>query len=143
MGAERSVTNGFATLDLFAIEDADVPPLRNKGFYRIAICRCDHQPTLALRFLTKGDRTRGLCKNCRFLGLSGLEEVGNPRQTTGNISGLRAFLRDSSDDVTDTDLTAVFHVEDCVARHEVIGRHFAAWQIHCITLGIVQTHRWT
>ena len=46
----------------------------------------------------------------RLFRLARLEQVGNARQTTGDVAGLRDFLRNTRDHVTDFDLGAVLEL---------------------------------
>ena len=126
MSAKRTITDGFTALNLLAIEDTDVSPLGYQGFYRIALCRGNHQTALTLCLFSEGDRACGLCENRGFLGFSGLKEVGNPRKTTSNISCFGSFLRDSGDNIAYSNFPAIFHVENRITRHEVVGGYFAA-----------------
>jgi hypothetical protein len=60
---------------------------------QLAIDRRDDQATLAFGFLAEADGAGDLGQNCRLLRLTCLEQVGNPRQTAGDVAGLGAFLR--------------------------------------------------
>src|SRR5690606_21927287 len=109
--ARRAVRNDFATLDVLALEHRHLAPLRNQYFIvraaveRIhAICRRDDQAALALGFLAEADGARNLRQDGRLFRFARFEEVGNTRQTTGDVAGLRTFLRDTRDNVTDLDL---------------------------------------
>src|SRR5690554_7200093 len=77
--------------------------LRNQNLVGIIVFRCNHQTLLALGFLTEGDHTTDFSQDGRLFRATGLEQVGNPRQTTGNIPGLGAFLRNTRYNVTQLD----------------------------------------
>ena len=81
---------------LFAFEHGQVTPLRNQlfvvGTSAVAVVRGNNQTTLAFGFLTEAmvplisARIAGFFRTTRF------EQVGNTRQTTGDVTGLRSLL---------------------------------------------------
>src|SRR5690606_28520068 len=106
----RTVGNHFTLVHLFAFEDVEVTPLRNQLLVRIAtIGRRDDQTALALGLFAEADGAADFREDRRLFRATRLKQVGNTRQTTGDVAGLRSFLRDTRDDVTDTDLCTVSH----------------------------------
>src|SRR5690606_19448116 len=71
------------------------------------------------------------------------EQVGNARQTTGDVAGLRGFLRDTRDDVTHIDLGAIGYTDQSVGRQEVLGRHVGTRQQQFLAIGIDHLDRRT
>ncbi len=142
-GDGGAVGDDFAAFDRFAFEHADVAPLRNQRFVRVAIGRCDHQPSLALRLLTEADGSGCLCEDRRFLRLARFEQVRHPRQTAGDVAGLRPFLRNPRDDVADADFFTVFEAQDRIGRQQVVRRHVGTGQEHFLAFAVDQTDRRT
>ena len=99
----------------------------------------DDQATLALGFLTEADRAGVLGHDRRILRLASLEQVGNTRQTTGNVTRLRRFLRNSCDDVTDGYLRTVRHADDGANRQCVNRRDFRVREAHVVAVFIDET----
>src|SRR5690606_32842052 len=133
------------TLDVLALEHRHLAPLRNQHFVvraaveRIhAICRRDDQAALALGFLAEADGARNLRQDGRLFRFARFEEVGNTRQTTGDVAGLRTFLRDTRDNVTDLDLLAVIHVDDGLGGQEVMCRRIGTGQRDLLAFGVNQ-----
>ena len=119
----RTVGDDFAAVHLFAFEHVQVTPLRNQLLVRIAaIVRRDDQAALALGLLAEGDGAADFRQDRRLFRTTSLEQVGNARQTTGDVTGLRGFLRDTRDNVTDAHLGAVGQVDQGVGRQEVLRR---------------------
>ena len=102
----------------------------------------NHQATLALGFLTKAHGTGNLSQDGGLLRLACFEQVGNTGQTTGDVTGLGTFLRDTGDYITDTDFRTIFHGHDSVGRQEVVGRHIGACNTQLLALLVHQAHRW-
>ncbi len=100
--------------------NADVLTFRNQVFLRLTDLRCDHDLALAFRVFTECDCTVDLGNHGKLLGLAGLEELGNARQTTGDVLGLGGFTRNLRQDVTRTD-NRIFLNQDVGA-----DRHHAA-----------------
>src|SRR5690606_11451562 len=118
----RTVGNHFALVHLFAFEDVQVTPLRNQLFVRItAIGRTDYQPAFALVVIAVANGPADFRQDRSFFRTTGFEQVGNARQTTGDVAGLRGFLRDTGDNVTDRDLRTIRHADQGIGRQEVLG----------------------
>ena len=140
MGIWRSLTDHFTTLHMFAFEHTDIAPLRNQGFHRIAFGRGDDQPAFTLGLLTEADCARCFRQNCRLLRLTSLEEVGDSRQTTGDIPSLGAFLRNPGNDIAYSDLLFVLEIEDGIMWQEDVYRYIAARQHNFVAFAVDQAH---
>src|SRR5690606_14523572 len=127
----------FAAVHLFAFEDVEVTPLRNQLLVRIAtIGRRDDQTALALGLLAKRDGTAGFRQDRRFFRTTRFEQVGDARQTTGDVAGLRGFLRPTGDNGTDRDLRPIRHADQGVGRQEVLGGNVSTRQQQFLAVGI-------
>src|SRR5690606_2879163 len=133
----RTVGDHFALVHLFAFEDVEVTPLRNQLLVWVAtIGRCNDQAALALGFLAEGNGPADFSQNRRFLRTARFEQVGYARQTTGNVAGLRGFLRDARDDITDTDLRTVSYTDQRVGRQEVLRHNVGTRQQQVLAVRI-------
>ncbi|RMO83569.1 hypothetical protein ALQ34_05340 [Pseudomonas syringae pv. maculicola] len=134
----RAVRDNFAAVHLFAFEDVQVTPLRNQLLVRIAtVVRGNDQTTLAFGLFTECDGTADFCKDRSLFRTTCFEKVGNTRQTTGDVTGLRSLLRNTSDNITDRDLRTVSYTNQGVSRQEVLGRHVSTRQQQILA---IQTH---
>ena len=79
----------------------------------------DDQARLPLVSLPKLTVPELLGEDRRILRLARLEQVGDARQTAGDVAGLRGFLRDTRDDVADRHLGAVLQADDRARRQRV------------------------
>src|SRR3990167_3137847 len=137
----RTVGDDFTLVDLFTFEHVQVTPLRNQLFVRIAaIVRGNDQAALALGLFTEGDGAADFCQDRGFLRTARFEQVGNARQTTGNVAGLRGFLGDTGDDITHTDLDPVGHTDQGVSRQEVLGRYVGTRQQQILAVDTNHLH---
>ncbi len=145
MRVGRTVGNNFTLLDVFTFEHGHLAPFRNQHFVVAAavdrvhtVSRGDDQATLALSFLTEADSTGDFRQDGRLFRFAGFEQVGNTRQTTGDVTGLGTFLRDTGDNVTDIHLLAVFHTHDSLGREEVMRRYIGTRQILFLAFAVEQ-----
>src|SRR3990167_1515639 len=140
----RTVGDDLTLVDLLTLEHVQVAPLRNQLFVRIAaIGRRDHQTALAFGFLTEGDGAADFRQDRGFFRATRLEQVGNARQTTGDVAGLRGFLRDTGDNVTHAHLSTVGHPHQGVSRQEVLRRHVGTRQQQILAIFANHLHRRT
>ena len=123
MRVRLAVGDDFATLDLFTFEHVQVAPLRNQLLVLLTLLVRDDQATLALGFLAVADRARVLGEDRGVLRLASFEQVGHSRQTAGDVAGLRRFLRDTRDNVTDRHLRTVFQADDRARGQRVHSRN--------------------
>src|SRR5690606_14673849 len=137
----RTVGDDFTLGNLFTFEHVQVTPLRNQLLVRIAaIDRGNDQATLALGFLAEGDSAADFCQNRRLLRTTRFEQVGNTRQTTGDIAGLGRFLGNTCQHVTDSHLRAIGQVDLGLLGQEVLRRHVSARQHQFLAVGADQLH---
>ena len=106
-----------------ALLDADVLALGNQVFPRLAIAVLvggnDDDPSFGLVVLAELDATVDLADDGVILGFAGFEQLRDPRQTAGNIAGLRRFTRNSSEHVASINLLARLHRQDRVHRQKI------------------------
>src|SRR4029079_10872396 len=81
--------------------------------------RGDDDLALALGVLAEGDLAVDLRDDRVVLRLACLEELGDARETTGDVLGLRAFARDLRDDVARLEQVAVLDDDVGADREEV------------------------
>ena len=79
----------------------------------------DDDAALGLVVLAELDAAVDLADDREILRPARLEQLGDARQTAGDVAGLRRFARDARQHVARLDLGAVLHREDGVDRHEV------------------------
>ena len=112
MRGRHSIDDRLTLLDMLALEHEDVAPFRHEDIVRDALIVGDDETLLALGVLTEADRPAHFGQYCRLLRLACLEQIRDPGQTAGDVTGLGGFLRHSRDDVADPDLTACLHGDD-------------------------------
>src|SRR5690606_17320395 len=140
----RSIGNHLAFLDLLAFEHVHLAPFRNQHLIRISVvARRNDQTFFAFSFLTEAHGAGDFRQDGRFFRLTSFEQVGNPRQTTGNIPSLGAFLGNPRDDVTDVDPVALTQAQQCVGRQEHLRRRVGARQFHFLAILIDNLHQRT
>src|SRR3546814_4024646 len=88
--------------DLLAFEHDDLAILRNQFLVLATVAVADNQALFALGVLAEADHAGALGQDGRVLGLACLEQVGNARQTAGDIAGLGGFLRDTRNRIAHT-----------------------------------------
>src|SRR5476651_2702193 len=130
-----TVGDNFAAVHLFAFEDVQVTPLWNQLFVRIAtVVRGNDQTALAFGLFTERDGAADFSQNRGFFRTTRFEQVGNAWQTTGDVTGLGGFLRDTGDNITDTDLHTIRNTYQGVCRQEVLGRYVSTRQQQILTI---------
>src|SRR5262245_44101833 len=112
-----------ALFDDVAVLQVDVLALGNEIFPRLLalVGRLDGDAPLVLVVAAETDRAGGLGDDRRFLRTPGLEQLGNARQTAGDVAGLGAFRRDAGDDVARLHLGGGIGRDDGVDRQHVAG----------------------
>ena len=142
MRAGLAVGDDFAGLDVLAFEHRDLRPLRDQLLDLVAVAGDDLQALLALGGLAEADGAAGFGQNRRVLRLARLEQVGDARQTAGDVARLALFLRDTGDDVTHLHFGAILDVDDGLGRQRVGGRDVGAGEGQFLALGVDQAqHR--
>src|SRR5690554_166115 len=125
----RTVGDHFTLVDLLAFEHVQVTPLGNQLLVRgAAIIRGDDQTTLALGLLAERDGATDFREDGGFLRTTGLEQVGDARQTTGDVAGLGGFLRDTRQHITHVDLRTVGNPHQRLGRQQVLGLYVGTGQ---------------
>ena len=122
MRVVRTIGNNLALLDRFTFKHADLTPLGNQHFDRIAFRRRDRKTTLAFRLFAKRHGTRYFSKNRRLFRLTGLKEIGNARQTAGDVFVTRGFYGNTRHHLTDADANTVVYRHDGVTGQHVLHR---------------------
>ena len=122
MGAGAAVHDGLAELDVLAFEDEDVPPLRHQRLVAPAFVVGDDDALLALGLPAEAHHPALLGEDRRLLGTTGLEEVRDPRKTSGDVPGLRGLLGKAGDDVSHLDSDSVHDVEHRAGGQRILGR---------------------
>src|SRR5450755_4759968 len=135
-----AVGDDFTLFHLFAFEYVQMPPLGDQLFVLVGGLVGDDQAPLALGLLAEADRTAAFGQNRGILGLAGLEQIGNPRQTAGDIASLRRLLRDTRDDVAHRHFGSVFQADDGARRQRVNRRDIGIGERDFLALGIGQAH---
>src|SRR5690606_37466480 len=137
----------LAFLDELTFEHRHLTPFRDEHFVvRAAINRVDavsrrnDETTLAFGFLAEADGARDLGKNCRLFRTTRFEQVCNSRQTTGDVTGFRSFLRNTRDYVTYCYVLAVFNANDGFGWQEVVSRSVRTRQRYWLAFGVEQSH---
>ena len=81
----------------------EVLALGDEILLRLTDLRRDHDLALALGVLAEGHDAVDLADDRVVLRLASLEELGDTRQTTGDVLGLGGLARDLRDDLTGFD----------------------------------------
>ena len=136
--SKLAVHQHLALLDVLTLEHVDVTKLRNQRFIRFTFGIGDDQALLALGFLAERYGTGHFRENCRLLRLARFEQIGNARQTTGDVAVLGGFLRDLGEHIADLDLGTVFDVDEGAARQHVVHRDIGSGVAQYVALAIHQ-----
>src|SRR3569833_3551145 len=138
VGVRRAVDDDLAALDVLTLEHRDVAPLRNQLFVLGAVVgRADHA-LLALGLLAEADGAGDLRQDERVFRLAGLEQIGDARQTAGDVAGLRGLLRNTRDHVAHAHRRAGFLIDDGARRQVIHGRELGAGDVQLLALLIHQ-----
>ena len=116
-----AVHQQIALLDVIAFLHADVLALGDQVLDRLLVLlgRDHDDAPLGLVVLAEFDASVALADDREILRLARLEQLGDARQTAGDVAGLRGFARDAREHVAGLDLRSVLDREDGVDRHEV------------------------
>src|SRR5262249_1315467 len=117
----RAVHERLARLHAVALADRQVLALRNQILFGLAHVGRDDDFALALRVLAERNHAVDLGNNCMLFRFPSFEQLGDARQTTGDVLGLGGFARDLGDDVARLDGVALGH-GDVGADRQVIAR---------------------
>ena len=122
MGIGRAVHKGLARAHIIAFVHADVFALRDQILTRVSHLGRDYNFALALGVFSEAHHAVDFGNNGVFLGLSHLEEFGNPGQTAGDVLCFRGLARNSCKNVSGEDLITLDHHQNGADRHEVARR---------------------
>ncbi|EGG98838.1 hypothetical protein imdm_1837 [gamma proteobacterium IMCC2047] len=124
---QRPISDHLALLNLLTLKHVQHTPFWNQRLVSITtISWRDNNTLLALGFFTKAEGTGNLCQNRRLFWFTRLKEVSNTRQTTRNIAGFRAFLRNTGNYVTNIYISTIFHAQQGICWQVVVCRNFGA-----------------
>ena len=84
-----AVRDDFAAFHGLALEDVQLPPLRNELLVLLAVVARDDETPLALGFLAEAHRAGSLGEDRRVLGLARLEQIRHARQAARDVARLR------------------------------------------------------
>ncbi len=129
-----AVDDGFAFFHALAFEHDDVAPLRNQLLVGLAVVLGDDQALLALGVLAEADDAGDLGQDRRLFRFACFEQVGHAGQTTGDVTGLRRFLRNARQNVTHVDFLAILHLHDGAGLQEVMRRDLGTGQAQFLAL---------
>lgn len=109
--------------DDVAVLKVDVLALRDQVLARLVglVHRLDRDATLVLVVAPEPDGARDFGDDRRILRTPRLEQLGHPRQTAGDVTRLRAFGRDTGEDVARLYLGSDVDRENGIDRQHVAG----------------------
>ena len=122
-GHRVAVDDQVARLDHVAFLHDDVPALGDQVLDRLEILvrRQDAQAALVLVVLAELDPALELGDDRRVLGPARLEQLGDARQTAGDVAGLAGLTRQTREHVAGMHLQAVLDRHDGADRQVVAG----------------------
>src|SRR5579862_3068470 len=107
-------------VDVFALGDEILP------YLLVLAGRLDRDTPLVLVIAAETDRSGNFGDDRGFLGTAGLEQLGDTRQTAGDVARLGALGRDTGDDVARTHFGAGIDRDDGIDRQQRTGITAAA-----------------
>ena len=121
-----AVEDVFALLDEVAFLNRQMLALRDEIFDRLLriVLRHDADAALVLVVAPEFDATRDFGDDRVVLRTARLEQLGNTRQTAGDVAGLGAFERDTGENVACLDLGTGIDRQNGIDRQQIAG--FAA-----------------
>src|SRR5438094_833419 len=135
-----AVHEWLARLHVVAFVDADVLALGDQVFARFADLRGDDDLALALGVLAEGDDPVDLADDGELLRLAGLEQLGDARQTAGDVLRLGGLARHLGDDVARGDRLTLDHVQVCADGKQVARLPTAARHLGRLPGGVLDGH---
>src|SRR5207249_13686 len=115
----RPVHEGLAGAHAIALVHADVLAARDQVFLGLGVIGPDHDLAHALHEPAHFDPAVDLGDDRLLLGLAGLEQLRDARQTTGDVLGLGRLARNLRDDVGGEHLGAIRHAQVRAHRQRV------------------------
>ena len=124
MRCRSSFNQHIAFLNDISVLNNQVTSLRNQIFKRLAFLRNNSNTLFGFIVLTKFNHTVDVGNNSGIFRTAGFKQFSHTRQTTGNIFGLRAFPRNTRDNVTDFDIFTIINSQNSIDR-QVVANFFA------------------
>ena len=133
-----AVHDVFALLDEVAFLDGKVLTLGDQILHGLhtLLGRNDADAALVLVVAAEFDAARDLRDDRVILGTPGLEELGNTRQTAGDVTRLRTLERDTGQHVTGSDLGTRINRENGINRQQVAGFATTGELLHLAVLAL-------
>src|SRR3984957_15208564 len=140
MRISRTVDNPFALVYDLTVMHQYLLFLRDQELMLFAVHVGDHQTLLALRVLTKRSRTRHFRQNAGIFRGTRFEQFSHARQTTGNVTRLLRFNRDTRQHFTDLHLLPVLPGYQCADLEADLHRMLGVRYLDFFALRIEQLH---
>src|SRR5207245_9675299 len=109
----------------------------------LAVVGGDDEAPLAFGLLAETHGARALREDRRILGLACLEEVGDTRESSGDVARLGGLLRNARDDVAHRHARAVLEADERARRQRVHGRDLGSGEGRLLSLWADQLHSGT
>ena len=136
----RTVDDHFALVDDLTIVHQHLLFLRDQELVLFAFEVGDDETLLALRVLTERRRTRDFRQNAGVLRRARFEQFGHARQTTGNVTRLLRFNRDTCQHFTDLHLLTILHGDQCADLEADLHRMLGVRDLDFFALRVEQLH---
>src|SRR5690606_34912957 len=121
----RTVDNHFTLIHHLAVVHQHLLLLGNQELVADAFKIGDDQPLLALGVLSKGNCTGDFGQHAGVLGRTGFEQLGDARQTAGDVASLLGLLRNTSQNLAHLHVLTVAYRNERTNRegniHRVLG----------------------
>src|SRR5271168_4125711 len=128
---ERAVDQSLAGLDVVAFLDVDVHAARNRVFLGgLAVFALDVDFAHALGDIAVADTAVDFADDGGILGLAGLEEFDDARETARDVLGLGGFARNFREHVAGLHFIAILNHQVSTGRHEVLFPDFTGGVAH-------------
>ena len=139
MRSRRTFNQHIAFLHDVAVLNRQMTSFRDQILNRLTFGRNDGNPLFGLVVFAELDHTVNIGDNCRIFRAAGFKQLGNARQTAGNIFGLGAFSRNTRDNVADFNLVTVVNRQNGVCRH-IITDFFAVVISYRLAFGVFENN---
>lgn len=139
MRSRRAFNQQIAFLDNVSVLNNQMASLRNQIFNRLAFLRHNGNPLFGLIVLAEFDHTVNVGNNRLIFWTTSFKQLGNTRQTAGNILRLGAFSRNTGDNVTDFNLGTVVHRQNGINR-QIVADFLAVVERNRLAFGIFQNN---
>ena len=143
MRSQLAIGQHVALFNLLAFEDVETTPFRDEDFDDFVILGADDEALFAFGFFAKGDGTGFFSENRRLFRFARFKEVGNARQTTGDVRGFPRRLRHTRQNVTHFYLGTIVQVNNRAARQEVVDRDIGTSLFYRLSVVVQQLNQRT